>query len=209
MHLWKIALPYLLGLFVAWRLLPGALCCLFPRRVRLHPLDPESKRIDAPLFEAMTEELAPAGLRPLGAHLEGRPLRRTRVIYDFYLEEQRTFASAEGSRAGARLTLLTPFHGGAFVLTADHARPAAQRPLRYLAGGIAAKPEQVVAAHRRRVEQFEAGGLTPSAEATLASRLQAERDWLSGPGGRELRLANLTTLLLFLFGAAILAALVK
>lgn len=197
---WRIALTLALAAFILWRNLPGSLWCLWPGLVRIRRApgpSAEDEAGDEAAFDAMEQDLAPLGFQRLGVHLEKPPLRRATRVYDFVSPAEATFASAVLERGGGRLYLLTPFTGGAFVLTADHRRPGTEKPSRYLGGGLpGASPEQVLAAHRRRVERMREAGLVAGADLSFDGRIRAGEQWFQGVGRREIRLAHANALIL-------------
>ncbi len=209
MDLKRIAVVLALALLVLLRNLPGALTCLFPRLLRARPLDQDSPSFDHALAQQMEAELAPLGFRLLGAHLESLPLRRPRLVYDFAHDVERAFASASGSGQDMELYLLTAFEGGGFVLTADHRRISIQQEGRCLSGGLpGATPEQLAAAHRKRVEGFAQAGRKPREDLSLPARVAAAEEWYRTGGAREQRLRHANALILSLMMLAMLSAMV-
>lgn len=208
MNSWRAALTFSLAAFVLWRNLPGALLCLYPRLMRARGEDESWPKVDRALFAQMEEELAPLGFKRLGVHVERAPLRRGRVAYDFLHEEEKTWGTALTQGREVSLTLLTPFDQGAFVLTADHKIPSHDKPGLCLAGGMpGAQPEQLFAAHKRRVERLREAGRTPSADLTLESRVRAANTWYATFGAQELRLLHLNGLLMTLMALGLVGAL--
>lgn len=206
MSLESVLLTLLLGGVVLWRNLPGALLCLSPALVRVRKGSLEDPRVDHGVLCAMEEELGAIGFEPIGVHFEQAPLRRAVLHYDFASPEEATFASAFFEGRYARLYLLTEFEDGALVLTADHVRAGIERE-GYLAGGIpGATPEELLAAHRRRVERLRQTGRVPRKDLSVDGRVEAGRRWFSGKGARELRVRHANGLLLTLIGVVILSA---
>ncbi len=205
----RFALTIALAAFVLWRNLPGALLSLFPRLMRARGEDESWPEVDKDLFARMEEELQPLGFKRLGVHVERAPLRRSVVAYDFVHEGERTWATARSLGREVTLTLLTPFDRGAFVLTADHRVQSHDQPGRCLAGGMpGAQPEQLLAAHRRRIERLKQAGRSPSADLSLESRVKAEGAWFASFGARELRLRHLNNLLMTLMALGLVGAIV-
>jgi hypothetical protein len=203
---WRNLLGLALAAIILWRNLPAALLCLWPGFVRTRTVSEEGPSLDAGLFRALEEELAPLGFRRLGARIEKAPLRRPLACYDFAHDAERTFASAYRERGEVRLYFLTAFEHGGFVLTANHRRQGIERR-GYLAGGIpGALPEQLLPVHRRRVERLVQEGQTPTG-CSPDARLSAARDWIRGAGVRETRLRNANGLILSLMGLAMAIAL--
>lgn len=195
----------LLG-FVLWRNLPGALLCLKPGMTRARKGSEDDKGVDHPLFEQMDAELAPLGFQRLGVHHEKAPLRPAVLSYDYVHLAEQTFGSAFRYGKHVRLYLLTPFHKGGFVLTADHKRYGNERD-GYLAGGVpGATPEQLLAAHRRRVERLKEQGLEVDGELSLDARVEAANRWFAGAGVREIRLRHVNAFLISGIGLALIAA---
>ena len=208
MNAWRAAISFALAAFVLWRNLPGALLCLFPSLMRARGEDESWPKVDRELFGRMEEELKPLGFARLGVHVERAPLHRGRVAYDFVHEGERTWATAWLAGEEVRLSLVTPFDGGGFVVTCDHRVLSQDRP-GCLAGGMpGAQPEQLLGAHRRRVEGFREAGRAIPVDFSLEARVRAANAWYVGYGARELRLRNLNGFLLSLMGLAIFAAVV-
>jgi hypothetical protein len=195
---------------VLWRNLPRALLFLWPGLAGARKLDETSPLVDFGLFEEVERVVAPLGFVRLGTHAEVHPLRRPSATYDFCLADEPVWGSAWRQGAEVRFALITAFLGGGMVLTADHKRLGIDRPP-YLAGGLPdAAPEQLLAAHRRRVERLRQSGLSPISDLSLDARVSAARAWYRGPGAREVRLgaANafiLSSMALVLVGAAVVA----
>lgn len=193
-----------------WRNLPRALLFLWPGLAGARRLDETSPLVDFSLFEEVERVVTPLGFARLGAHAEIHPLRRPSATYDFLLSGEPVWGSAWRQGSEVRFALVTAFQGGGMVVTADHKRLGIDRPP-YLAGGLPeASPEQLLAAHRRRVERLRQMGLSPVSDLTLDARVAAARAFYRGPGAREVRLgaANafiLSSMALVLFGAALVA----
>ncbi len=206
----RIWITLALATFVLWRNLPRALLFLWPGLARARKLDDTSPLVDFGLFEELEQVVSPLGFAPLGAHAEVHPLRRPTATYDFALRGEPVWGSAWRQGPEIRFALITAFQGGGMVLTADHQRPGIDRPP-YLAGGLPeASLEQLLAAHRRRVDRLRQLGFSPLADLSLDSRVGAARAFYRGPGAREVRLgaANafiLSSMALVLFGAALVA----
>ncbi|MGC4121873.1 MAG: hypothetical protein QM765_46295 [Myxococcales bacterium] len=205
----RFALTVALAAFVLWRNLPGALLGLFPKLMRARSEDESWPKIDKDLFARMEEELQPLGFRRLGVHVERAPLKRGIVAYDFVHEGERTWATARMQGREITLALLTPFDQGAFVLTADHRVQSHDEPGRCLAGGMpGAQPEQLLAAHRRRIERLKEAGRATSGDLSLEARVRAEGAWLSSFGARELRARHLNNLLMTLMALGLVGTIV-
>lgn len=204
---WRLALTLALAAFVLWRNLPGALLCLFPRLMRARGEDESWPQVDAALFQQMDEELAPLGFTRLGVHIERAPLRRGVLAYDYVHGGEATWGTAYTDAREVRLVLLTRCERGGFVLTADHPVMSQDRE-GCLAGGIpGAQPEQLLAAHRRRVERMRQAGRPPLADLSLEARVKAADAWFHGCGAREVRLRNLNGLAMTLLAFALVGAL--
>ncbi|HEY3447813.1 MAG TPA: hypothetical protein VGK67_15765 [Myxococcales bacterium] len=202
----RFALTFALAVFVLWRNLPGALLSVFPKLMRARGEDESWPEVDKDLFARMEEELQPLGFKRLGVHVERAPLKRSVVAYDFVHEGERTWATARSLGREITLTLLTPFDQGAFVLTADHRIQSHDLAGRCLAGGMpGAVPEQLVAAHRRRVDRLKEAGRSPLADLSLEARVRAEGEWFASFGGRELRTHHLNNLLMTLMALGLVA----
>lgn len=198
-----------LAALILWRNLPGALLFLWPGLVRARAAAEDDPRLDRELFAQMQEELAPLGFVRLGVHLESAPLRRAALQYDFVSPAEATFATAFMAGRDARLYLITALGDGAIVLTADHARIGVDRP-DYLAGGIpGASPEELLAAHRRRVERLVSAGHQRLAGLDFEARVALARRWFAGKGAGEMRLRHANALLLSLIGVVLLVAVVR
>lgn len=205
----RFALTVALAVFVLWRNLPGALLSVFPKLMRARGEDESWPEVDKDLFARMEEELQPLGFQRLGVHVERAPLKRSVVAYDFVHEAEKTWATARAQGREITLTLLTPLDQGAFVLTADHRVQGHDQPGRCLAGGMpGAQPEQLLAAHRRRVERLKESGRSPAADLSLEARVKAEGEWFASFGGRELRLRHLNNLLMTLMALGLVGAVV-
>jgi hypothetical protein len=203
---WRASLISALAVFVLWRNLPAMLLFLFPSLMRARGEDESWPKVDRDLFGRMEEELKPLGFSRLGVHVERAPLRRRLVAYDFVNEAERTWGTATAAGEEVRLSLVTAFCGGGFVVTADH-RVLSQDRQGCLVGGMpGAQPEQLLAAHRRRVEGFREQGREIVTDLSLEARVRAANAWYVGYGARELRLRNLNGLFLSLMGLAIFAA---
>ncbi|MGI5864872.1 MAG: hypothetical protein ACOX6T_22870 [Myxococcales bacterium] len=195
----------LLG-FVLWRNLPGALLCLKPGLTRARKGSEDDKGVDDSLFEQMSAELAPLGFQRLGVHYEKAPLRRALLSYDFVHPAEQAFGSAFRYGKHVRFYLLTPFRKGGFVLTADHKRYGSERD-GYLVGGVpGATPEQLLAAHRRRVARLKEQGFELEGELSLDARVEAASRWFAGAGVREIRLRHMNAFLIFGIGLVLVAA---
>jgi len=169
-------------------------------------LDETSPLFDLGLLEEVERVVAPLGFERLGGHAETLPLRRPSATYDFALGSEPVWGSAWRQEGEVRFALLTAFEGGGLVVTADYKRPGIDRP-RYLAGGLPdASPEQLLAAHRRRVERLRQSGLSPVSDLSLDSRIRAARAFYRGPGVREVRLSAANALILSLMALVILSA---
>ncbi len=212
MDAWQVAATLALAGFVLFRNLPGALLCLFPRLMRARGEDESWPKVDRELLERMEEELTPLGFRRLGVHVERAPLQRGVIAYDFVHEEARTWATGYGPADEARLVLVTALDQagapGGFVLTADHRLLAVDAPGCLCGGMPGAQPENLFAAHRRRVQGLENSGWKPSADLALEARVCAADRWFAGRGARELRLRHVNRLLMALLGLAVLGTLV-
>ena len=204
---WRAALSLALAAFVLWRNLPAALLCLWPRLMRARGEDESWPRVDRFLFTQMEEELSPLGFKRLGVHVERAPLARGELAYDFVHDAEHTWATATVQGEEARLVLLTPFEGGAFVRTADHKVASLERDGECLSGGmVGAEPEHLFAAHRRRVERLKESGRVAQADLSLEARVKAADRWIGGWGARELRIKNLNGLAMTVVGLAIACA---
>jgi len=202
----RAILRLLLAAVVFVRNLPGLLLFLRPGWLRVIPEPDGSRRVDAQLFDDIEAELAPLGFKRIGTHLESPPLGRGVLNYDLVNDEVPAFASAFRRRGTVDLYFLTPFEDGAFVLTADHKRHAVDRA-DALSGGLpGANPEQVLAAHRRRVEGLTEAGRHPAPGRDLAARGSAAQGWFEGAGSREIRLRHFNDLLLAILSFVILVA---
>jgi hypothetical protein len=205
----RTAIALALVLLVLWRNLPGALLCLWPRLLRARALREGEAALDEGLFAQMESELSPLGFRRLGAHLERPPLKRARLVYDFVSDADLTFASATGDGQEMALTLLTGFDNDGLVLTADHKRLSADKEGHFLAGGLpGVTPDQLLAAHRRRIEALRQTGRRELPELDLAARVRLVDQWVRTAGARELRLRHANAFILSLMTLAMLGALV-
>jgi hypothetical protein len=201
---WRAALSLALAAFVLWRNLPAAILCLFPRLMRARGEDETWPKVDRELFAQMEEELSPLGFKRLGVHVERAPLSRGQLAYDFVNEAEGTWCTATARGEEGALYLLTPFEGGRFVRTADHRVASIERPGECLSGGMpGAQPEQVFAAHRRRVERLKEAGRALQADLSLEARVKAANRWFEGCGARELRTRNLNGLVMTAMGIGI------
>lgn len=190
MSSWRVVLTLALSAYVLWRNVPAAVLCLFPRLLRARSEDESWPKVNRELFDRMEEELAPLGFRRLGIHVERAPLRAGVVCYDFAHDFEHTWATATLQGSEGRLSLLTSFERGGFVLTADHRVLSQDRP-GCLSGGIpGAQPEQLLAAHRRRVDRRRAEGETLREDLSLEARVNAADAWYRSCGAREVRVRN-------------------
>lgn len=206
---WRFALTSALAAFVLWRNLPGALLCLFPKLMRARGEDESWPKVDRGLFAQMEEELGPLGFKRLGVHVERAPLRRSVVAYDFVHEGERTWATAKRQDREVTLTLLTPFDGGAFVLTADHQTQSLDLAGQCLSGGMpGAQPDQLFAAHRRRIDRIKEAGRAPAADLSLEARVRSANEWFAGFGGRRQRTRYLNQLLMTVMALGLVGAIV-
>ena len=148
-----------MALIILWRSLPGALAFLLPGSVRQRAEphderppneDPEPIRTTAPALEAL-------GFERLGVRTEHPLLGHPSLSYDWVHRAEKTYASLYlVDKRTRRLYFLTPYDGGASVLTADHKRPGADLDGYYLAGGLPnATPDQLWAAHKRQLAAME------------------------------------------------------
>lgn len=211
MEAWQVAATLALAGFVLFRNLPGALLCLFPRLLRARSEDESWPKVDRDLLERMEDELAPLGFSRLGVHVERAPLQRGVVAYDFVHEEAGTWATGYGPSDEARLLLVTaldrPGSPDGFVVTADHRLLAVDAPGCLCGGMPGAQPENLFAAHRRRVQGLQDSGWKPSADLSLEARVRAADAWFAGRGARELLLRHVNRLLMALLGLAVLGTL--
>ena len=196
----RLVAVLIIAIVLLYRSLPGALLCLLPKAMRQRPepldenppdSDPEPVRLTVPALEAL-------GFSRLGLRTEKPPLGKATRSWDFVHHTEKSYASLYlVDRRTRRLYFLTPYDGGALVLTADHKRPGAVQDGYYLAGGLpGATPEQLWAAHRRQMTAMEDTGRERVARATMADRMDAARAWFSGVGQREVRIRNASPALL-------------
>ncbi len=189
-----------------WRNLPRALLCLWPGLGGARALDETSPIVDPNLFDEVERVVAPLGFKRLGAHAELAPLRRPLPTYDFLLEGEPVWGSAWRYGPDVRFALVTAFEGAGLVITADYKRPGVEQK-DYLSGGLPeASPEQLLAAHRRRIERLREAGRSPVADLSLASRVRAAQEWYRGPGTKEVRLGAANAFILSLMAFVIFSA---
>lgn len=206
----RLAAVLLVALLLLYRGLPGALLCLFPGAMRQRP-EPADEHPDGDEPEPVRHTvpaLAALGFERLGVRRETPPLGPATLSWDFVHRAEKSYASLYlVDRRTRRLYFLTPYDGGALVLTADHQRPGAVQDGYYLAGGLVnATPEQLWAAHKRQMAAMEDTGRERVAQGTVADRMDAARAWFSGVGKREVRVRNLTAALLAAMGAFMLVS---
>jgi hypothetical protein len=206
----RLVAVLLIAIVLLYRSLPGALLCLVPGGMRQHPepldenppeSDPEPIRLTVPALEAL-------GFTRLGLRTEKPLLGKATLSWDFVHHAEKSYASLYlVDRRTRRLYFLTPYDGGALVLTADHKRPGAVQDGYYLAGGLpGATPDQLWAAHKRQMTAMEDTGRERVARATIADRMDAARAWFSGVGKREVRVRNATPALLTVLALFILVS---
>lgn len=186
----------LLGLVVL-RNLRGFVLFLRPGAVRYRILPGEDELMD-PAVRQMGRELAELGFAPAGRVSQARPLSRS-VEQTVYANDEGDYAVVFPVDREAWLYFFTEPRPGAYVLTADHRFPSAQRE-GYRTGGLPnASPAEVYAAHRRQVER---GGEAAGAPADLAAYVGAARRFFAkGPGREDLRRRSFRG---FLFASAAL-----
>ncbi len=205
----RLAVLSALGLFLLWRNLAGALLFFWPAWVKVRREEESWPEVDNTLFEQMAKELAPLGFTRLGIHVERSPLRQGTVVYDFGHAGESTWASASMRGDDAELYLLTAFDEGGLVLTADHRRGSVAKEGHYLAGGLpGVEPEQLLAAHRRRVDRMRQAGKKPTSDLSLDARVKRQEEWIHGPGKREVRLKSFNAFLFSVMATAILGGVV-
>jgi hypothetical protein len=182
------ALAALFALYMLARYGRGALLFVAPSLVRVEGEPSAGPRTLAQLRAG--EALAALGFVRLGARREAGPLRALDARLDAWaLPEGGIYADvAEGAPAGgARVSFVSPFPDGAFVVTANHARLALRGP-KLQAGGLAgATLEAALAAHRVALARFAREHGAPSAALDLEARLASARRYRAGPGRREIR----------------------
>ncbi|WP_373044516.1 hypothetical protein [Vulgatibacter sp.] len=180
----------LLG-YLFWRNLPGALIFVRPAFIRCRILggaEAVEGAIRGPAMQEMTAEIEELGFEPLGLMVEQRPLRRGRRELVYGNPEARTFAVIAPVGNEAWLHYVTPFDGGATVITADYHWPSIEEP-DYLAGGLpAGSPLEILNTHKRRVQRFVDEGRSVDGRYTLEARAEAcGAFYAKGPGRREVR----------------------
>ena len=137
-------------------------------------------------------ELEELGFVPLGIVRERSTLGAHACEADAYADPSRgTFADVAQRRAERpRVTFVSPFPDGAFVVTADHRRPSASGPMLQTGGLPGASLRTLLGAHEVAVERFAARHGVPAVATRLDARLDAARAWWAGFGRGELRRAN-------------------
>jgi hypothetical protein len=193
------------ALVQALRYARRALLCLWPR-VSVEGAPGAPPRSAARL--RVGAALAELGFVSLGVVRERGPLGAHRAETDAWADPSRgTFADvAQRGAEPAQVTFVSPFPDGAFVVTADHRRPAASGP-RLQAGGLpGASLQGLLAAHEVAVERFAARHGAPAVATRLDARLEAARAWWAGFGRGELRRANALGLAAAAFALALLGS---
>ena len=153
-------------------------------------------------------ELQELGFVALGIARERGPLGAHRAEADVYADPSRG-SFADVAQRGAdppQVTFVSPFPDGAFVVTADHRRPAATGPMLQAGGLPGASLEALLAAHEVAVERFAARHGTPAVATRLEARLAAARGWWAGFGRGELRRAHAPAMAVVAFAAVLLAS---
>lgn len=192
----RLALVTAVSIVVLYRSLPGMLLFLFPWAIkqRAEPTDenpasadPDPVKLTAPALEAL-------GFERLGIRREKAPLGPDTLSFDYVHRAERTYASVYlVDRKTRRLYFLTPYDGGASVLTADHKRPSSALDGYYLAGWLKnATPDQLWTAHKRQLKAMEDTGRERIAKGTLADRMDCAQAWFHGAGKKEIRVRQLT-----------------
>lgn len=110
-------------------------------------------------------ELQRLGFEPLGLYFEKCGASRTFREHVFASRQDRAFATAYALFVGerARVSFLTQFQTGGFVLTQDYQGGTEADEESFRAGGVEGTPlEEVLEEHRRRVRRFIIAGQTPT-----------------------------------------------
>jgi hypothetical protein len=193
------------ALLQALRYARRAFLCLVPR-VEMEGAPGATPRSAARL--RVGSRLEQLGFVPLGIARERGPLGAHRAEADVYADPSRgTFADvAQRGAEPARVSFVSPFPDGAFVVTADHRRPSASGPLLQAGGLPGAALEAVLAAHEVAVERFAARHGVPAVATRLDARLDAARAWWAGFGRGELRRANALGLAVVAFAFVLIAS---
>jgi hypothetical protein len=207
------SLAALFALYMLARYGRGALLFVAPSLMRVEAEPGAGPRTLAQLRAG--EALAGLGFEWLGARRESGPLRALEAHLDVWaLPGGGVYADvAEGAPAGgARVSFVSPFSDGAFVVTANHARLALSGP-KLQAGGLAgATLVAALAAHRVASARFEREHGAPSAPPDLEAHIASARRYRAGPGRREIRretamsFANACAALVLLAGSVNLIA---
>jgi hypothetical protein len=184
--------------------LPAALLCLNPGLQRARETDDDGSLTaeKEPAMERVERGMAQLGFLRIGAMQVRPPLSGGWCELVYAAPALQTFADV-GVRGGAlAVNLFTPFEAGAAVATSDYRRSSIERS-DYLAGGLpGADIPELWAVHRRRVGRL-AEGRQPWSDFTLPGRLEAQRVFLRGAGGSELRALSLSGLMIGLIALAL------
>ncbi len=201
---------FLVAAVLLARHLPKALLVARPGMRCGFEAGPQAVRSDQASTAAVLARLRHAGFEPLGLLRERWPLWGVAASESLELgsARHRAFAAVRPGKGGeAFWYLLTPFRAGAMALTGNYDRPGWESP-DYSAGGVpGAAVDQVLAAHRDRVDRMVARGQVPFDTFTQDSRLAAARlDYRTSPMRRELRLKGAASLAFALAAVGLLVA---
>ncbi len=199
-------LVVLLASYMLWKHGRRAALFVAPGLVRVEARPGEAPRTTAQL--RAEDELARLGFSRLGSRRERGALGGLDLGSEAYANEVAgayadVFDHAPGG--AALLYFLSPFPGGAVVLTANHARPATATDDAQAGGIPGAGVGATWSAHQIAVARFRERHGTPAAPADLAARTATARRWYGGPGGRELRRLFALNFLNALVAAVLLA----
>jgi hypothetical protein len=180
------------GVFVLRHMLWRAILFVAPRSLRIEEDEPAGKEKLPEALRDMAEMLTRSGFRSIGSHLETPWFGRALTCFDFSSETDRTFATLFLDRdKRPSVYFLSRIEPEGFVISADHRRPARNEPGRYLSGGLENFPiDRVYKAHLRLIE-----GLPLDSRVDASARIDAAREWLNGPGRKEIRQQNFPGLL--------------
>lgn len=180
-----------LVVFLLWRNLPGALIFVRPGLIRCRPkggAESVATEIRGPAMREMAGEIEELGFEPVGVLVEKRPLAPSKKELVWARPEDRAFAVVSPVGNEAWLQFVTPFEGGALVITADFRWPSVEEE-NYLAGGLpAGSPLEILNTHKRRVQRFVDAGKRPDERYSLEARAETCGAYYArGPGRREIR----------------------
>jgi hypothetical protein len=211
---WVLAAVMLIFIMIQGRtVIPRIISFLSPESRRLYFEDDSSTSLTEKKREIILPILAKIealGFSRLGIMLDKPPLwaRGSREVVLASAAEQ-TFASAGLRRNNVSYFFYTPFTGGQVVITAYNAFRNASTPEFVTTVVYSEGIEEMLAIHKKQVEEFMVKGFTPYMDYSRESVIKATRAFYRSPFPRQqLRLAGTINLLIYLVFILVLALLV-